>query len=144
MLNKWDAVRRYGDGELAEAWARQVRHVWAETVGGGGVVTFSALEARADSVAAQPLLAALGSAVQQRMERAGPAEGVDSDVVTRARHRRCVEAAADRLDAALAAPTVDLAAEEVRLAAGHLAELGGAVHAEEVLDAVFREFCVGK
>ena len=37
-----------------------------------------------------------------------------------------------------------MAAEECRTALGALSRLTGAVDVEEVLDALFREFCVGK
>ena len=40
--------------------------------------------------------------------------------------------------------TVDLAAEELRLAASELGRITGAVDVEEVLDVLFADFCIGK
>jgi len=39
---------------------------------------------------------------------------------------------------------VELAAEDVRLAARSLARISGRVDAEDVLDRVFARFCIGK
>jgi tRNA modification GTPase len=38
----------------------------------------------------------------------------------------------------------ELAAEELRIAATHLGRLTGAISVEEVLGAIFAEFCIGK
>ena len=40
--------------------------------------------------------------------------------------------------------TVDLAAEELRLAASELGRITGAVDVEDVLDKLFADFCIGK
>ena len=34
--------------------------------------------------------------------------------------------------------------EELRMATGRLGEIAGEVHSEGVLDALFKEFCIGK
>ncbi len=69
-------------------------------------------------------------------------------VVTRARHRSALERARDELDAFAAAREhrVDavVAATHLRAAVEALDELVGAVTPDDVLDAVFRTFCVGK
>ena len=42
-----------------------------------------------------------------------------------------------------AAP-LDLAAEELRTAANELGRISGRVDVEELLDVIFRDFCIGK
>ena len=63
---------------------------------------------------------------------------------TRARHRAGLEDCIAALDRALAAPAPELAAEDVRLAMRALGRITGAVDVEDLLDIVFRDFCIGK
>jgi tRNA modification GTPase len=73
--------------------------------------------------------------------------GAESALVTRARHRRALEDTLAALRRALAAPLAaqeDLLAEELRAAAQALGRLTGRVDVEDVLDVIFRDFCVGK
>jgi tRNA modification GTPase len=84
------------------------------------------------------LLAALTSAV---VERAGLSE---SPLLTRARHRRALEDCRDSLDRALAAGSIELLAEDLRLAVRAIGRITGRVDVEELLDVIFREFCIGK
>ena len=39
---------------------------------------------------------------------------------------------------------LDLAAEELRTAIGHIGRITGKVGVEEILDVVFKDFCIGK
>lgn len=39
---------------------------------------------------------------------------------------------------------VDLAAEELRIASCELGKITGVVDVEELLDVIFRDFCIGK
>ena len=68
--------------------------------------------------------------------------------LTRARHREALEeclAALRRFLAAEAAEaTPELAAEDLRLAARALGRITGRVAVEDVLDVIFRDFCIGK
>ena len=68
--------------------------------------------------------------------------------LTRARHREALEecrAALKRfLAAAGDAKTPELAAEDLRLAARALGRITGRVDVDEVLDVIFRDFCIGK
>jgi len=73
----------------------------------------------------------------------------EAAVVTRARHRRALEETAQALDRALAEsaapnPREELIAEELRHASWALGRLTGRVDVEDVLDKIFREFCIGK
>ncbi|HYW61189.1 MAG TPA: tRNA uridine-5-carboxymethylaminomethyl(34) synthesis GTPase MnmE [Xanthobacteraceae bacterium] len=68
-------------------------------------------------------------------------------VVTRARHRRALEATVAALDRAAAEREPvreDVLAEELRLAARDLGRLIGRVDVEDILDVIFRDFCIGK
>jgi tRNA modification GTPase len=68
-------------------------------------------------------------------------------LVTRQRHRHALEEAAGALRRALAEGTngrEDIVAEEFRLAARALGRLTGRVDVEDVLDVIFRDFCIGK
>ncbi|HEV7994355.1 MAG TPA: tRNA uridine-5-carboxymethylaminomethyl(34) synthesis GTPase MnmE [Gemmatimonadaceae bacterium] len=74
---------------------------------------------------------------------------MDSPGLTRARHRVAVSRAADELTTFITAMRdaslpVSIAAIHVRTAADALAELIGIVNTDDVLDVVFRQFCVGK
>jgi tRNA modification GTPase len=74
--------------------------------------------------------------------------GGEFPAATRERHRRDLVAARGHLTRAvraLAAPAeVELAAEDVRLAARCLERIAGRVDPEDVLDRVFARFCIGK
>jgi tRNA modification GTPase len=72
--------------------------------------------------------------------------GDDAAPLTRARHREALGEAFDALVRACAAPDAfpELMAEDVRLALRALGRITGRVDVEELLDVVFREFCIGK
>ncbi len=68
-------------------------------------------------------------------------------VVTRERHRAALRETAEALGRAVAAGSggaVELIAEELRLAARALGRLVGRVDVEDILDVIFRDFCIGK
>ena len=72
-----------------------------------------------------------------------------ASAVVRARHRKALEAGLAHLDRATlwlgrGEASLDLAAEELRLATAMLESLLGRVDAERVLDDIFAEFCLGK
>jgi tRNA modification GTPase len=71
----------------------------------------------------------------------------ESALVTRLRHRHALQEAVDGLDRALIpslAASEDLLAEELRAAATALGRLVGRVDVEDILDVIFRDFCIGK
>lgn len=72
------------------------------------------------------------------------AQSAGTPPLTRARHRAALEEAQDCLIRGENAPLPELAAEDLRLALRALGRITGRVHVEEVLDAVFRDFCIGK
>jgi len=71
--------------------------------------------------------------------------GAGSPLMTRARHRVELEGARDALQR-FSDPSLspELKAEELRIAARHLGRLTGRIDVEEVLGAIFAEFCIGK
>lgn len=78
----------------------------------------------------------------------GAAEGDDGHVVTSERHRALLQQAADAVLRASvgveqARPT-EVLAIDIRDAAHALAEIAGEAVGEEVLDTLFRRFCIGK
>ena len=80
--------------------------------------------------------------------RSVPSEGLaggEPAVITRARHRAELQAAAEalaRYREERGGP--ELKAEELRIAARHFGRLTGRIDVEEVLGAIFSEFCIGK
>lgn len=70
----------------------------------------------------------------------------EAPLATRIRHGESLREAQLRLSRALDAlePAVELAAEDVRLAARALARVTGRIGAEDILDVVFSSFCIGK
>ncbi len=89
----------------------------------------------------EPILTALSRYAEHFLAGAEPA------LVTRQRHRRALEDALAALRRAVtpeAAGREDLLAEELRVASRALGRLTGRVDVEEVLDVIFRDFCIGK
>jgi tRNA modification GTPase len=70
----------------------------------------------------------------------------ESILITRARHRHLLTSCHQALERALGEPwgREDIIAEELRLAARDLGRLTGRVDVEDVLDVIFRDFCIGK
>ena len=68
--------------------------------------------------------------------------------ISRERHRdalaRALEALVAAKQSALQSMPPEIIALDVTLAADALGQITGEVHTEDVLDAVFREFCIGK
>jgi tRNA modification GTPase len=85
------------------------------------------------------LIAALTTLVEGRL-----AGGREAPVLTRARHREALEEASAALARALQAAAPELTAEDMRLALRALGRITGRVDVEELLDVIFRDFCIGK
>jgi tRNA modification GTPase len=64
--------------------------------------------------------------------------------LTRARHRQALESAETALRGALAAEPLELLAEDLRLAVRSIGSITGRVDIENILDVIFRDFCIGK
>jgi tRNA modification GTPase len=83
------------------------------------------------------LLSVLGKRVAQ-------AYRLEAPVLTRARHRQALEVCALSLQRALGASLPELRAEDLRLALRSLGRITGTVDVEDLLDVIFRDFCIGK
>ena len=64
--------------------------------------------------------------------------------LTRARHREALEAVKTALDRAVTVSMPELIAEDLRIAGRSLGKLTGRVDVEDLLDVIFRDFCIGK
>jgi tRNA modification GTPase len=86
----------------------------------------------------EEFLLGLESAVKERI-------GVtESPVITRARHRDAVQDCLSALDRFRTAQLPELAAEDLRIAVRALGRITGRVDVEDLLDVIFRDFCIGK
>jgi len=70
--------------------------------------------------------------------------GREPALVTRERHRQTLQSVSEALGRALTGDREELVAEELRLAAQALGRLTGRIDVEDVLDVIFRDFCIGK
>jgi tRNA modification GTPase len=84
-----------------------------------------------------PLIGALTSRISETYDVTAP-------VLTRARHREALETALAALRRSLAAELPELRAEDLRLAWRSLGRITGRVDVEDLLDVIFRDFCLGK
>lgn len=119
------------------AHARVVR-VWAkaDAAAPAGADTLAVSARTGAGMAA--LLAVLGRHATELTQAEGPPP------LTRARHRAALLGAVEHLDAALSAPAAELRGEDLRLALRALGRVTGRVGVEDILDSVFRQFCIGK
>jgi tRNA modification GTPase len=83
------------------------------------------------------LIGALAARIAQTYNIAAP-------LLTRARHREALEVAMDALRRSLAVDLPELRAEDLRLAWRSLGRITGHVDVEDLLDVIFRDFCLGK
>lgn len=107
-----------------------------ESVADCPVVAVSALT----GAGMENLIAALGAMASSRFAGAG----TDGPVLTRARHRVALEETVAALRRSAHETLPELIAEDVRLAIQALGRITGRVDVEDVLDAIFSEFCIGK
>ena len=107
---------------------------WADDLGGGPARRLS-LHTGAGLDA---LIEHLTREVARRFDTAG------APLITRARHRAALEDCLAALRRSLTADLPELAAEDLRLATRSLGRITGRVDVEDMLDLIFREFCIGK
>jgi tRNA modification GTPase len=95
--------------------------------------------------------AATGEGVDRLLQAVGNRArnffGSEPSLVGRERHRKALNAAMLALERALSEGSrgrEDIIAEELRFAATSLGRLIGRVDVEDILDAIFRDFCIGK
>ncbi|WP_428676792.1 tRNA uridine-5-carboxymethylaminomethyl(34) synthesis GTPase MnmE [Reyranella sp.] len=92
-----------------------------------------------DSTGLPRMLARLEVSAEALMQ-----EGAGAPPLTRVRHREALLDCQASLERALQAPEVALAAEDLRLALRALGRITGTVRLDELLDVIFRDFCIGK
>jgi tRNA modification GTPase len=107
---------------------------WTDRLGAGPALRLSVLSG--EGVGA--LLARLEAEVARRFAGGG------APVITRARHRHALEETEAALERFFIAPLPELAAEDLRAATRALGRITGRVDVEDLLDVIFREFCIGK
>ncbi len=83
-------------------------------------------------------LEGLEAVVRDRIGLAG------QPALTRARHREALVECLDALRRSSETPLPELAAEDLRLATRALGRITGRVDVEDLLDVIFRDFCIGK
>jgi tRNA modification GTPase len=84
------------------------------------------------------LLAALSAVAEEKCAGGG------GPALTRMRHRLALRECRQALQRFQAAGDVELAAEDLRLAARAIGRVTGRVDVEDILDRIFSEFCIGK
>ena len=103
---------------------------------------------RCRPVAALPVSALTGEGIDRLLtvlgERVARTYRIEAPVLTRARHRQALEEAAASLRRSFSAALPELRAEDLRLALRSLGRITGAVDVEDLLDVIFRDFCIGK
>jgi tRNA modification GTPase len=83
-------------------------------------------------------LTAIGNIVRRRFDVS------ENPVLTRERHRFALLRGVEALERGVAAAGSEIVAEEIRLAMRELGRITGRVDVEDLLDVVFRDFCIGK
>jgi len=125
LRNKVDLLGR--DAKVGADWGRGGRRTFAVSAETGAGI--------------DALVAALAEHAGQVFVAGEPS------IVTRARHRAALTETVEALDRAIkqgSGGQEDLVAEELRLAARRLGRITGRVDVEDILDVIFRDFCIGK
>ena len=107
---------------------------WADQLAGGAALRLSV--ATGEGMAG--LLARLEAEIARRFAPGG------APLITRVRHRAALQEAVAALERFAEAPLPELAAEDLRGATRALGRITGRVDVEDMLDIIFREFCIGK
>ena len=98
--------------------------------------------------AALPVSALTGEGIDKLLtvvgDRIAQTYRIEAPVLTRARHRQALEEAAVSLRRSFPAALPELRAEDLRLALRSFGRITGAVDVEDLLDVIFRDFCIGK
>ena len=84
------------------------------------------------------LLQKIGHCVEEKLSMR------EEPSLTRLRHRKALEECVELLDSSLNAPEIELMTEDLRMAMRSLGKITGQVQVEELLDVIFKDFCIGK
>ncbi|EGO01502.1 hypothetical protein SERLA73DRAFT_49114 [Serpula lacrymans var. lacrymans S7.3] len=132
LLNKMDMVKSPPDMSGGEEVGALGNRAWAVSLRtGDGMGTF---------------LEGFTEVLRERYDFSQDQDGSTVPLITHARHRHHLQTAIDHLHAftSFRDKYVDIAAEEVRQAAKAIGKVTGAIDNEDVLDQLFRDFCIGK
>jgi tRNA modification GTPase len=89
----------------------------------------------------------IGPLLDALSRHAGAFFGSEPALISRERHRKLLKITLSALDRTVAEGEKgreDIIAEELRLATAHLGKLTGRIDVEDILDVIFRDFCIGK
>jgi len=121
---------------------------WPDTIPVANKIDLVPLPGPDSPIAALPVSALTGEGIDKLLavlgERVAQTYRIEAPVLTRARHRQALEEAAASLRRSFSAPLPELRAEDLRLALRSLGRITGAVDVEDLLDVIFRDFCIGK
>jgi tRNA modification GTPase len=87
----------------------------------------------------EAVVAAIAAAAREKLEGGG-----EAPLLTRARHREALKEALAALARAETQEQPELFAEDLRLAVRAIGRITGRVDVEDLLDMIFRDFCIGK
>ena len=99
-----------------------------------GIITISAKH----NQGINDLLQIIGEEISERFSSAS---GL---LLTRSRYRQALNAVIENLDNFAFDKEIELAAEDLRLAARELGKITGKIEVDEILDKIFGDFCIGK
>ena len=141
VANKIDLLEPHTTRRLSSpGLTRGSANVLAEMAGSRPAMTENGDATRVSTLTGEgipTLVAALAERIAETYDIAGP-------LLTRARHREALEAAAAALRRSLAADLAELRAEDLRLTWRSLGHITGHVDVEDLLDVIFADFCLGK
>jgi tRNA modification GTPase len=121
---------------------------WPDTIPVANKIDLVPLPGPDFPIAALPVSALTGEGIDKLLavlgERVAQTYRIEAPMLTRARHRQALEEAAASLRRSFFADLPELRAEDLRLALRSLGRITGAVDVEDLLDVIFRDFCIGK
>ena len=124
-------------------------HVWGQSTSPGNEQRYFWGSKAADKAGAQNYAGIKNRVVDALIEKI--AGFVDERMglreepsLTRLRHRDALRECVADLRSSLNAPEQELAAEDLRMAMRSLGKITGRVQVEELLDLIFKDFCIGK
>ena len=114
------------------------------------LVVWNKMDVGAPRLGGIPISAKTGDGIPELLSKITELAGKllksnDNDApLTRARHRAGLEETLEALERSQEVPDRELFGEDLRLALRSLGRITGRVDVEDILDVVFREFCIGK
>ncbi|MFO0388102.1 MAG: tRNA uridine-5-carboxymethylaminomethyl(34) synthesis GTPase MnmE [Alphaproteobacteria bacterium] len=81
---------------------------------------------------------------QLKQRVSGGAAASEAALITRSRHRAQLEQALAHLNRFSVELPLEIACEELRQAAGAIGKITGKIQVDDVLDVIFKQFCIGK